>query len=50
LIGASGYAAGATTGAAASDKLGTGLSLASIVVGLFLIFYLTYRFNLFRRL
>lgn len=50
LIGAGSYTAGATTGAAASDKLGVGLSLASIAVGLFLIFYLAYRFNLFRRL
>ena len=46
LIGAGGF----TVGAATSDKLGTGLSLASIVVGLFLILYLAYRFNLFKRL
>jgi len=46
LVGAGGF----TAGAAASDKLGTGLSLASIVIGLFLVFYLAYRFNLFKRL
>jgi len=46
LVGAGGF----TVGAATSDKLGTGLSLLSIVIGLFLIFYLAYRFKLFGRL
>ncbi len=49
MIGAGSYTAGAATGAATSDKLGTGISLASVAVGLFLIFYLAYRFNLFKR-
>jgi len=45
MVGAGGY----VTGAATSEALGTGLSLTSITLGLFLIFYLAYRFNLFKR-
>ena len=41
LIGASGFA----TGAATSDKLGVGISIAGLVVGLFLVFILIQRFG-----
>ena len=42
LLGAGGF----ITGSATSDKLGTGISLASMVVGLFLVFILTKQFKL----
>ncbi len=44
LIGTGGF----VTGAATSEKLGTGITAASIVVGLFLVFILLQRFKLFR--
>jgi len=42
LTGASGFIAGGSL----SDKLGTGVTVAGIVVGLFLIFILAQRFGL----
>lgn len=42
LTGASGFVAGGSL----SDKLGTGITMAGIVVGLFLIFILAQRFGL----
>ncbi len=44
LLGTSGF----ITGAATSDTLGTGLSLASLVVGLVLVMILIQRFGLLR--
>ncbi len=44
LLGTGGFITGAST----SDKLGTGLSLASLVVGLVLVIILIQRFGLLR--
>ena len=44
LLGTGGFITGATT----SDKLGVGLSITGVVVGLFLILILIQRFNLLK--
>jgi len=44
LLGTGGFLSGAAT----SDKLGTGISIASVVAGLFLVFILSRRFGLLR--
>lgn len=44
LFGTSGFVSGAAT----SDKLGTGITVAGLVVGLFLIFILIQRFGLLK--
>ena len=48
LLGTGGFIAGSTTGAAISDELGTGISIAGLVIGLFLVFILIQRFGLLR--
>jgi len=45
LLGVGGFASGTVTGAATSDKLGVGISIAGLVVGLFLIVILIQRFG-----
>lgn len=48
LLGTGGFLSGAATGAATSDKLGVGISISGLVIGLFLIFILIQRFGLLR--
>ncbi len=48
LLGTGGFLSGTATGAAASDKLGVGISITGVVAGLFLIFILIQRFGLLK--
>ncbi|MBX2809388.1 MAG: hypothetical protein KTR20_12235 [Cellvibrionaceae bacterium] len=48
LLGTGSFLSGSATGAAASDKLGVGISITGFVVGLFLIFMLIQRFGLLK--
>ncbi len=48
LLGTGGFISGAATGSATSEKLGVGISIMGLVVGLFLVFMLIQRFGLLK--